>query len=74
MSSVYEFKILNYHFVTMIAGCIEMPDAMETIFQAALALGRHGGVSLFYLDIIQCALIVFICLIDWALSYSIYMR
>ncbi|XVE96940.1 hypothetical protein REPUB_Repub02eG0267500 [Reevesia pubescens] len=23
----------------------EMPDAMETIFQAALALGRHGGVD-----------------------------
>ncbi|PPR93015.1 hypothetical protein GOBAR_AA27656 [Gossypium barbadense] len=26
-------------------GSTEMPDAMETIFQAALALGRHGGVD-----------------------------
>lgn len=26
-------------------GRTEMPDAMETIFQAALALGRHGGVD-----------------------------
>ncbi|XVF08170.1 hypothetical protein REPUB_Repub06bG0203000 [Reevesia pubescens] len=26
-------------------GSTEMPDAMETIFQAALALGRHGGVE-----------------------------
>ncbi|GLT92603.1 hypothetical protein SLE2022_104340 [Rubroshorea leprosula] len=25
-------------------GSTEMPDAMETIFQAALTLGRHGGV------------------------------
>ncbi|XP_044508804.1 serine/threonine-protein kinase ATG1c-like isoform X3 [Mangifera indica] len=25
-------------------GSTEMPDAMETIFQAALALGKHGGV------------------------------
>ena len=23
-----------------------MPDAMETIFQSALAFGRHGGVSI----------------------------
>ncbi|KAH9672547.1 serine/threonine-protein kinase ATG1c [Citrus sinensis] len=26
-------------------GSTEMPDAMETIFQAALAFGRHGGVD-----------------------------
>ncbi|KAM7263675.1 hypothetical protein ACFE04_001358 [Oxalis oulophora] len=26
-------------------GNTEMPDAMETIFQAALALGKHGGVD-----------------------------
>ncbi|PON59921.1 Serine/threonine protein kinase [Parasponia andersonii] len=26
-------------------GNIEMPDAMETIFQSALAFGRHGGVD-----------------------------
>ncbi|WCJ28364.1 Serine/threonine-protein kinase ATG1c [Euphorbia peplus] len=26
-------------------GNVEMPDAMETIFQSALALGRHGGVE-----------------------------
>eukprot|EP00257_Ricinus_communis_P021730 XP_015581270.1 serine/threonine-protein kinase ATG1c isoform X1 [Ricinus communis] len=26
-------------------GNIEMPDAMETIFQSALAVGRHGGVE-----------------------------
>ncbi|KAK4759428.1 hypothetical protein SAY87_022559 [Trapa incisa] len=25
--------------------CMEMPDAMETIFQSALALGRRGGVE-----------------------------
>lgn len=25
-----------------------MPDAMETIFQSALALGRHGAVSNFF--------------------------
>jgi hypothetical protein len=30
----------------LIAGNTEMPDAMETIFQAALAFGRHGGVSI----------------------------
>lgn len=30
----------------MVAGNIEMPDAMETIFQSALAFGRHGGVSI----------------------------
>ncbi|XWS67130.1 hypothetical protein CRYUN_Cryun05aG0260400 [Craigia yunnanensis] len=29
-------------------GSTELPDAMETIFQAALALGRHGGVRLFF--------------------------
>ncbi|KAJ0088678.1 hypothetical protein Patl1_31788 [Pistacia atlantica] len=29
-------------------GGAEMPDAMETIFQAALALGRRGGVSIFF--------------------------
>ncbi|KAJ6742217.1 SERINE/THREONINE-PROTEIN KINASE UNC-51-RELATED [Salix viminalis] len=26
-------------------GSMEMPDAMETIFQSALSLGRHGGVD-----------------------------
>jgi len=30
----------------LIAGNTEMPDAMETIFQSALAFGRHGGVSI----------------------------
>ena len=29
----------------MIAGSTEMPDAMEMIFQSALALGRNGAVS-----------------------------
>lgn len=31
----------------LIAGNTEMPDAMETIFQSALAFGRYGGVSIF---------------------------
>ncbi|KAK7390519.1 hypothetical protein VNO78_25827 [Psophocarpus tetragonolobus] len=30
---------------TIKPGNTEMPDAMETIFQAALAFGRHGGVE-----------------------------
>lgn len=30
---------------TIEPGNTEMPDAMETIFQAALAFGRHGGVE-----------------------------
>ncbi|XP_027334507.1 serine/threonine-protein kinase ATG1c isoform X2 [Abrus precatorius] len=30
---------------TVEPGNTEMPDAMETIFQAALAFGRHGGVE-----------------------------
>lgn len=29
----------------IISGNTEMPDAMETIYQSALALGRHGAVS-----------------------------
>lgn len=33
----------------MISGSTEMPDAMEMIFQSALSLGRHGGVSVFIL-------------------------
>lgn len=33
----------------MLAGSTEMPDAMETIFQSALALGRHGAVSIFFI-------------------------
>ena len=28
-----------------------MPDAMETIFQAALAFGRRGGVSILSLSL-----------------------
>lgn len=31
-----------------------MPDAMETIFQSALALGRHGGVSILLNRISLC--------------------
>lgn len=38
-------KIFN-QFLCLVAGNIEMPDAMETIFQSALAFGRHGGVSI----------------------------
>ena len=30
------------------AGNTEMPDAMETIFQAALDFGRRGGVSIYF--------------------------
>ncbi|XP_050212504.1 serine/threonine-protein kinase ATG1c isoform X2 [Mercurialis annua] len=30
---------------TIEPGNVEMPDAMETIYQSALALGRHGGVQ-----------------------------
>lgn len=29
-----------------------MPDAMETIFQAALAFGRRGGVSILSLSLL----------------------
>lgn len=36
---------LVFNISKMIAGSTEMPDAMEAIFQFALALGRHGGVS-----------------------------
>lgn len=33
------------------SGNTEMPDAMETIFQAALAFGRRGGVSILSLSL-----------------------
>ena len=32
----------------MVAENIEMPDAMETIFQSALTFGKNGGVSVIY--------------------------
>lgn len=32
-------------FGLLLAGSVELPDAMETIYQSALALGRHGAVS-----------------------------
>ncbi|KAH1039320.1 hypothetical protein J1N35_041063 [Gossypium stocksii] len=38
-------------------GSTEMPDAMETIFQAALALGRHGGVDELMGDMESAALL-----------------
>ncbi|XP_021289192.1 serine/threonine-protein kinase ATG1c-like isoform X2 [Herrania umbratica] len=38
-------------------GRTEMPDAMETIFQAALALGRHGGVDELMGDMESAALL-----------------
>ncbi|KAJ0028298.1 hypothetical protein Pint_35323 [Pistacia integerrima] len=38
-------------------GGTEMPDAMETIFQAALALGRHGGVDELMGDMESAALL-----------------
>ncbi|XP_044474321.1 serine/threonine-protein kinase ATG1c-like isoform X1 [Mangifera indica] len=38
-------------------GSTEMPDAMETIFQAALALGRHGGVDELMGDMDSAALL-----------------
>ncbi|KAA3463816.1 serine/threonine-protein kinase ATG1c-like [Gossypium australe] len=38
-------------------GNTEMPDAMETIFQAALALGRHGGVDELMGDMESAALL-----------------
>lgn len=34
----------------MLVGNTKMPDAMEIIFQAALALGVRGGVSFYCLD------------------------
>ncbi|PPE01686.1 hypothetical protein GOBAR_DD01268 [Gossypium barbadense] len=42
-SSAVEKKLENLP--AMVVGSTEMPNAMETIFQAALALGRHGGVD-----------------------------
>lgn len=48
-ASIYESAIKREkaHFVLlpMIIGNTEMPDAIETVFQSALAFGRHGGVS-----------------------------
>lgn len=38
-------------------GTTEMPDAMETIFQAALAMGRHGGVDELMGDMESAALL-----------------
>ncbi|PPE02359.1 hypothetical protein ES288_D12G098300v1 [Gossypium darwinii] len=38
-------------------GSTEMLDAMETIFQAALALGRHGGVHELMGDMESAALL-----------------
>ncbi|KAE8692872.1 PRA1 family protein A2 isoform 2 [Hibiscus syriacus] len=38
-------------------GSTEMPDAMETIFQAALALGRYGGVDELMGDMESAALL-----------------
>ncbi|TYI77140.1 hypothetical protein E1A91_D06G125800v1 [Gossypium mustelinum] len=38
-------------------GSTEMPNAMETIFQAALALGRHGGVDELMGDMESAALL-----------------
>ena len=35
---------LSNHIFLLITGNTEMSDAMETIFQAALAFGKHGGV------------------------------
>ena len=34
----------------MVAGNTEMPDAIETVFQSALAFGRHGGVSTYIIS------------------------
>uniref|UniRef100_A0A6N2MT60 Protein kinase domain-containing protein n=1 Tax=Salix viminalis TaxID=40686 RepID=A0A6N2MT60_SALVM len=38
-------------------GSMEMPDAMETIFQSALSLGRHGGVDELMGDLEKAALL-----------------
>ena len=39
------FAFWNTNFLIMIVGSTEMPDAMEMIFQSALALGRNGAAS-----------------------------
>ncbi|KAJ6871791.1 hypothetical protein NC652_037218 [Populus alba x Populus x berolinensis] len=41
----------------MLAGSIVMPDAMETIFQSALYLGRIGGVDELMGDLEKAALL-----------------
>lgn len=35
----------------MISGNTEMPDAMETIFESALAFGKSGAVSISFLSL-----------------------
>lgn len=57
------------YIIFMVAENIEMPDAMETIFQSALTFGKNGGVSVIYSKkinfVLSCeCLLTYLLLID----------